>query len=206
MIYMQYVITLGRWIWDTTQPAVQMKMVGASTMTPGEPHSAAKSFCFNMQCPANCMSYTVYLKHLLCLWVSWLLSIYPPTVWLQSQRTSFRPIKPTCCSTSAATAPPPLSGNRPETGWARQPIGATLPPVSIETNRSSSAVTLASMNFSLSSSKLWGGGERCHAHFKGAWRGALPSESMGMLLKSLSVRAESLCALVLRQDWVVQSS
>ena len=48
MIYMQYVTTLGRWTWATTQPAVQMKMVGASTMTPGETRPAPKSFCFNM--------------------------------------------------------------------------------------------------------------------------------------------------------------
>lgn len=38
MTYMQYVIMLGQWTWATTQPAVQTKTVGASTMTPGETH------------------------------------------------------------------------------------------------------------------------------------------------------------------------
>lgn len=156
MIYMQYVTTLGQWTWATTQPAVLMKMVGASTMTPGE------TSCTQDNGPVTCIWQTVFIR-LLYLWViyaetlsastlicfSRFLSLYSSAVWLQSQRTSFRPIKPMCCSTSAATAPP-LSGNRAQTGWVRQPIRATLPPVTIETNRSSTAVTLASWNLSAS--------------------------------------------------------
>lgn len=182
MIYMQYVTTLAQWTWATTQPAVQMKVVGASTMIPGEICPAHIILCYYaMPCILHRLfkNPTVSVGRLYYKGtVSYTYS--PPTVWLQSQRTSFRPIKPMCCSTSAATAPPP-SGNRPETGWAEQPIRATLPPVSIETNWSSSAVTLASMNaansMSMPSNKLWGeGGER--SSLKGGLEEAIsPPES-----------------------------
>lgn len=78
---------------------------------------------------------------------SWLLFIYPPTVWHQCQKTSFRPTKHMCCSTDVGITPPlPMSGSRSENGvvWARQPIRVTLPLVSIETNRSSSVATQTS--------------------------------------------------------------
>lgn len=149
MIYMQYATTLGQWTWDITQPAAWMKMAGAFIMIPGE-----TSFIFECS-----VLTTVHQRQSEPETFS---SIHPSTVWLHSRRTSSRPIKPMCYSTSAATAPP-QSGNRPETGWAMQPIRATLPPVSIETNRSSSIVL-----WHLQTSRTgwaypqmnWGGGER----------------------------------------------
>lgn len=154
-------------------------MAGASTMTPGEtfPAHSVLMTSHRQSLKTQCLKSLLYIltiaiemhSLLTCSWISWFISIYLPTVWLQSQKTSFRQTKPMCCSTSAATATPPrpMSGNRPESGWAGQPIRATLPPVSIETNKTSSVVTLASMNFSFFSDfsveklfSLWEGLQR----------------------------------------------
>lgn len=111
-----------------------------------------------------------------------------------------------CCSTSAATAPPP-SGNRLA---AKQPIRATLPPVSIETNRQQYCA-LTSANFSYSMSLPSNELRRRRAamlSLTGLEDMVLSLKTVEMLFKCLTKTAQtdhslkSLCALVLRHERV----
>lgn len=205
---------LEQWTWATTQPAVQMRMGGAFTMTQGETRSVLKSFCIshNSLQPVHHRQSSIVVQHLwiiqkdiflicaVCPKFTWIL-FCPPTVWLQSQRTSFRPIKPMCCSTSAATAPPqPQSGSRPQTGWAAEPIRTTLPPVSIETNKKSSAGICELLNL-ISLNKLQEGAEEgMLTHFKGAKRWATlrtHKEAFAEIQSESWSSSDGLCALII---------